>query len=277
MVVSRSDYVHGTDPIEQRRLSALNDLLNARSLDLLAIKAGARVLDLGCGLAQLTRAMARAAGRRGKVIGIERSEDQLAEANRQADAAGERGIIELRQGGAPELPLNEDEWGTFDVVHARFLLEHVPDPASVVRAMVRAARPGGRIVLEDDDHDLLRLWPEAPEVETVWRAYIRAYEVSGRDPFIGRRMVALLHGAGAAPARNHWNFFGSCSGRPDFAALCTNLAGILEGARESLLERNLIGRARFDAGMSALKAWSERPDAAFWYCTFWAEGTRRPA
>ena len=36
------------------------------------------------------------------------------------------------------------------------------DPLAVVRQMVRAVKPGGRVVLADDDHDLLRLWPEPP-------------------------------------------------------------------------------------------------------------------
>jgi 2-polyprenyl-3-methyl-5-hydroxy-6-metoxy-1,4-benzoquinol methylase len=47
--------------------------------------------------------------------------------------------------------------GHFDVAHARFLLEHVPDPLVIVRTMVRAVRPGGRVILADDDYEGLRL------------------------------------------------------------------------------------------------------------------------
>lgn len=39
---------------------------------------------------------------------------------------------EFRQGDARKLPLRKEEWGTFDVVHTRFMLEHVPDPMDVV-------------------------------------------------------------------------------------------------------------------------------------------------
>jgi SAM-dependent methyltransferase len=267
-----SDYLHGTAPAEQRRLSALNGLLNARSLQRLALRGGERILDVGCGLAQLSRAMARAAGPHGRVIGIERSGEQLAEAQRQAAEAGEERLVDLRRGAVSDLPLRDGEWGRFDVVHTRFLLEHVPDPEAVVEAMVRAARPGGRIVLEDDDHDLLRLWPEVREAVPLWLAYIQTYAASGCDPFIGRRLVALLHGAGAAPARNHWNFFGGCAGSPEFAALCDNFIGILAGARQAIVTLGGLDEARFDAGIAALTAWGKRPDAALWYCTFWAEG-----
>lgn len=217
--------------------------------------------------------MARAAGPQGRVVGIERSEEQLAEAHRQAAEAGEERLIEMRRGGAPGLPLSDEEYGTFDVVHTRFLLEHVSDPEAVVREMVRAARPGGRIVLEDDDHELLRQWPEVPEAGPLWGAYVRAYTESGRDPFIGRRLVALLHGAGARPSRNHWNFFGGCSGSQEFGALCDNFIGILVGARQAMVTLGGLDEARFDAGIAALAAWGRRPDAALWYCTFWAEGT----
>jgi cyclopropane fatty-acyl-phospholipid synthase-like methyltransferase len=45
-----SHYVHGTDPEEQRRLSRLNDILNAGSLRELGLRGGESILDLGCGL-----------------------------------------------------------------------------------------------------------------------------------------------------------------------------------------------------------------------------------
>ena len=122
----------------------------------LRLAGGERILDVGSGLGQLTRAMAQRAGR--TALGIERSSLQLGEARRLAQAAGEEGLTEFRQGPAEKLPLAEGEWGTFDVVHTRFLLEHVPDPAAVVQQMVRAARPGGRIILMDDTHDTHRLW-----------------------------------------------------------------------------------------------------------------------
>ncbi len=150
-------YVHGTDPAEQARLTRLNALMNTASLREIGPRPGERVLDLGCGLAQLTRDLARATGVR--ALGIERSPEQLAEARRQAQAAGEADLVELRAGDALAPPLGEAEWGAFDLAHARFVLEHVPDPLAVARALVGAVRPGGRIVLADDDHDVLRRGP----------------------------------------------------------------------------------------------------------------------
>jgi ubiquinone/menaquinone biosynthesis C-methylase UbiE len=271
---SSDHYIHGSTAEEQRRLSRLNDLLNAASLRELSIQGGERILDVGCGIAQLTRAMARAAGPTARVVGIERDSAQLEEAQRQAAATGETGLVELRDGDAVDLPLEAAEWGTFDLVHARFLLEHVADPAAVVRAMARAVRPGGRIVLADDDHDVLRLWPEPPGFASLWQAYIRSYDRLGNDPFVGRRLVAILYDAGVARIRNNWLFFGGCAGTPAFTDLVENLVKILNGARAVILATAHLAPAAFDQAIDALVYWGKRPDSAFWFPMCWAAGVR---
>jgi ubiquinone/menaquinone biosynthesis C-methylase UbiE len=267
-------YLHGSRPVEQRRLSDLNDLLNQTCLRELALAGGESVLDVGSGLGQLTRGMARAVAPRGRVLGVERDAQQLAEAQRQARKAGELDLVEWRQGDATKLPLERAEWGRFDVAHARFVLEHVSEPERVVRQMVRAVRPGGRIVLSDDDHQVLRLWPEPPGFTEVWQAYIRAYDRLACDPFVGRRLVSLLRNAGARPRRNHWVFFGSCSGAPEFPAFVRNLIGVIETAREDITRSLGVSAARFDRALRALRQWGRRSDAALWYALCWAEGVR---
>ncbi len=266
---AESSYIHGTTPEEQARLSQMNELLNRPYLRELALREGDRVLDVGAGLGQLTRAMARAARR--AVVAVERSAEQIAEARRQARADGEDELLDLRQGEATALPLSEGERGTFDVAHARFLLEHVRDPLAVVREMAAAVRPGGRVVLADDDHDLMRLHPEPPGFREVFQAFVRGYDRLGNDPFVGRRLASLLHQAGAAPARITWVFFGACAGEPGFRGIADNMAQVLIGARGLILEVG-IEAAQLDAAMGALEAFARRPDAAIWYAMAWAEG-----
>ncbi len=270
-----SHYLHGTAPDEQDRLSRLNDLLNERSLREMALRPGEKVLDVGSGLGQLTRGMARQVGA-AHVVGVERSEVQLAEARRLASQAGEDDAVEFRQGEATRLPLRDDEWGTFDVAHARFVLEHVPDPAAVVRELVRAVRPGGRVVLEDDSHEIFRLWPEPPGFGRLWRCYLRTYDRVGNDPLVGHRLVWLLHQAGAAPHRNTWLFFGACAGQPGLLEACVdNLVGLLQGVRGQILDLGEVEPVFFDGCLAAIRSWGKRPDAAVWYGSSWAEGRRR--
>ena len=270
-----SDYIHGSKPREQRRLSLMNRLLNESCIRELALEGGEAVLDVGSGLGQFTRELARAAGPEGRVVGIEGDPKQLAAARRLAGAEGEADGVEWRRGDVRSLPLARGEWGRFDVAHARFVLEHVGEPERVVEQMVRAVRRGGRVVLSDDDHQVLRLWPEPPGLDELWRTYIRAYDRLGCDPFIGRRLVALLHGAGARPVRNHWVFFGSCAGRPEFPALVENLIGVIESARAAITGPLALPARQFEATISATREWARRPDAAVWYALAWAEGVRR--
>ncbi len=266
-----SVYVHGTHEAEQTRLAALNDLINRRTIDEMQIRPGQRCLDVGCGLGQLAVAMGEATGVRGYVLGVERSEDQLAKAR---DAALGMAQIEFRRGDALHLPLRPDERAGFDIAVTRFLLEHVPDPLAVVRHMLISVKPGGRIILADDDHDVLRLHPQPPGVMNVWRAYIRLYDRFGNDPFVGRRLVQLLHQAGAKPKRNAWVWFGGCSNDESFVPLVHNIMGILKGCKDQLLLHELITADEFAFAMESLKRFAAREDAAIWFAMSYAEGTR---
>jgi len=238
----------------------------------MAPRRGERALDLGCGLAQFTRDIARATGVR--ALGIERSAEQIAVALRLAREAGEESLIEVRAGDALDPPLADAEWGAFDLAHARFVLEHVPDPLTVVRHLVRAVKRGGRIVLEDDDHDVLRLHPEPAGFSALWRGYVSTYHGLSNDPFVGRRLVALLSEAGAKPRRNAWLFFGACAGEKRFTPLLGNLAGLLDGARQMMLATGALDAARFDTALFELRLWGGRDDAAIWFARCWAEAIR---
>lgn len=270
--MSDRGYIHGTAAEEQQRLRLMNQILNEASLQELAPARGERVIEFGGGLCEFARIVARSTGV--PVVAIERSVEQIDKARRLATELGETELLDLREGDVFAPPLAEAERGSFDCAHARFLLEHLAEPQRAVDQMFAAIRPGGRIVLEDDDHDLLRLWPEPPGVMTLWRAYIRSYERLGNDPFTGRRLVEFLHRAGATPRRTTQIFFGSCAGNPTFDALVDNLAGFLSGALPTIVSLGLIDDAYADAALRSLGEWRSRPDAAFWYTMSWAEGVK---
>jgi SAM-dependent methyltransferase len=271
-MTSTSRYVHGTHPEEQQRLADLNALVNRASLAALAPRPGERALDVGSGLGQFARELARATGTR--VLGVERSPEQIARAAALADEAGEGALVEFRAGDALALPLTPVEWGSFDLAHARFLLEHVSAPQEVVNGMARAVRPGGRVVLEDDDHEALRLWPEPPGMMTVWRAYMRTYDRLGNDPLVGRRLVELLANAGLSPRRIALPMFGACAGDPAFPAYVANLLSIYVGARDAILATGGVSREDFERALVAIRDWGERRDATFWFAICWAEAVK---
>ena len=98
---------------------------------------GQRVLDVGCGGGILADAMARKGA---DVLGIDLAEKSLKVAQLHALEAGTSQItyrLVAAEALAAEMPDH------FDVVTCMEMLEHVPDPASVVQACARLAKPGG--------------------------------------------------------------------------------------------------------------------------------------
>jgi 2-polyprenyl-6-hydroxyphenyl methylase/3-demethylubiquinone-9 3-methyltransferase len=97
------------------------------------------VLDVGCGGGILAESMAR---RGATVLGIDMGEAPLAVGRLHAEKMGvER--IEYRQITVEELAATLP--ATFDVVTCMEMLEHVPDPASIVRACMTLVKPGGQV------------------------------------------------------------------------------------------------------------------------------------
>ncbi len=253
-------------------MSLLNTILNESCLRELDLRQGESILDIGSGLGQFTRLMAQTAGGQARTMGIERDPEQLAQARKLAEEAGEADLVEFREGDAMALPLHNSEWGSFDMAHARFLLEHVSRPAGVVEQMARSVRPGGRVVLCDDDHGDFRPWPEPEGFRAIWRAYVGTFETLGNDPYVGRKLVSLLAGAGLIPVRNGGVFFGGCAGDGRFDAIADNLIAAFLGAKDAMMSGNLLDETAFDTSIDELRRWKASPSSALWYSACFAEG-----
>lgn len=98
---------------------------------------GQRVLDVGCGGGILADAMARKGA---EVLGIDLAEKSLRVAQLHALEA-QTPRVHYREVSAEALA--EEQPGSFDVVTCMEMLEHVPDPGSVVRACAQLVKPGG--------------------------------------------------------------------------------------------------------------------------------------
>lgn len=99
---------------------------------------GTVAVDIGCGGGILTEAMAQAGA---QVTGIDMAEGPLSVARLHQIESGAE--VDYRQATAEELVASES--GRYDVVTCLEMLEHVPDPAAVIRSCAELARPGGHV------------------------------------------------------------------------------------------------------------------------------------
>lgn len=112
--------------------------LRANWIDEHAGLAGKKVLDVGCGGGILSEAMAQ---RGATVMGIDMGEAPLSVAELHKLESGVE--VEYRQVTAEALAAEMP--GQFDVVTCLEMLEHVPDPASIIQACYQLVKPGGQV------------------------------------------------------------------------------------------------------------------------------------
>lgn len=159
---------------------------------------GQQVVDVGCGGGILAEAMA---GRGAQVTGIDLAEQSLETARLHALETG----VEVDYRCVAAETLADEAPGTYDVVTCLELLEHVPDPASVVTACAALVRPGGQVFFSTINRNtrawlfaivgaehLLRLLPRGTHDA---QAFIRPAELArwSRDGGLVIRDMTGLH------------------------------------------------------------------------------------
>lgn len=131
---------------------ALHDI-NPLRLDFIedrAALAGKKVLDIGCGGGILAEGLAR---RGAEVTAIDLGDASLAVARAHANEQG----LEIEYRSIAAEALAEQAPASFDVVTCLEMLEHVPDPSSIVEAGARLVRPGGDVFFSTINRNLRAL------------------------------------------------------------------------------------------------------------------------
>ncbi|MGE6258841.1 demethylmenaquinone methyltransferase [Heyndrickxia sporothermodurans] len=108
----------------------------------MAVGKGNSALDVCCGTADWTIALAEAVGPEGKVYGLDFSKNMLKIGEEKVRKLG-LNQVEIVHGNAMELPFDND---TFDYVTIGFGLRNVPDYMQVLKEMLRVLKPGGMAV-----------------------------------------------------------------------------------------------------------------------------------
>jgi SAM-dependent methyltransferase len=191
----RTPEAHDSRPGEvsgarQEAVAALFDPVTFRHLEELGVGPGWRCWEIGAGGTTVASWLAKKAGPTGKVLLTD------------ADPSRVESVARPVESRAHRLGQDEPPGEGFDLVHARLTLADAPDRDRALRSMIRALRPGGRLLVEEADLELQPLLcPEESGAEQQLANRLRLglrhlLARHGVDLAHGRRLPRLLREAG---------------------------------------------------------------------------------
>ena len=172
---------------EQASIPAIQRL-RAATTDLLDVRLGHRLVDIGCGTGEVARALAARVGPTGSVLGLDASETMLAEARRRTGTTALP--VEFRRGDITRLDLPD---ASVDRIVCERVFQHLTDPQAAMAELVRVTRPAGRIVVIDTDWGLHAIHGAEPALTAK---IVDHWARSAANGLAGRQLPALFAGAG---------------------------------------------------------------------------------
>lgn len=174
----------------KKRLSVLSEILHEYSKALIGSDGnieGKSFLDVGCGGGDVSIMVAKMVGVHGHVTAIDFDEK----------------IIRLAEDDARRMQINNVSFYTksaynisdedaYDIAYSRFLLSHLTDASLVLNNMVRAIKPGGRIIVEDIDFSGHYCYPERWSFASYVRLFAAAAKNNGQNADIGLTLFQML-------------------------------------------------------------------------------------
>jgi SAM-dependent methyltransferase len=171
-----------------------------------------QVLDVGCGPGVLAAEVARRCPH-AHVRGLDLSPTRLAEAKQLGKGQSN---LQFQQGDAAALPFDD---ASLDLIYCRFLLEYLPDKHQAVAEMARVCAPGGHVILQDLDGQLLWHYPVDEQLQSDIEKAVHVLAPTGFDPLVGRKLFSLARDVGLADIQVRVEPYHLYAGRiddPDF-------------------------------------------------------------
>ncbi|MCZ6887783.1 MAG: methyltransferase domain-containing protein [Gammaproteobacteria bacterium] len=174
---------------------------------------GHTVLDFGCGPGFMSLALADMVGESGHVHGADINARFVADSTKRA--AG-RANVEFHHLTGAGVPLPDAH---VDRVLCKNVLEYVPNAAATLKELYRVVVPGGKIHATDSDWGFVLVEPWGKEgTERFFTAAAPAF----KEPFIGRKLLGLLRGAGCDEVSVRMAAFAD-QGASGFPSVLTNM------------------------------------------------------
>lgn len=252
-------YLHGHHD-SVLRAHAQRTAANSAAYLLPHLEVGMSVLDVGCGPATITIDLATRVAP-GQVVGIEPTDDvlEIARANAVRADAPEGLTFERADVYALDFPD-----GTFDVVHAHQVLQHLSDPVAALREMRRVCKPGGFLAVRDADYAAMAWFPDIGGIRRWQQVYRDTALAGGFHPDAGRMLKSWALAAGFeqfAVTGDVW-----CYAADDDVEWWSSTwadRAVHSGFADQAVERGVIDRLGLQQIREAWQEWGSAPDAWF--------------
>lgn len=247
---------------ERERLAGIEadwDPGTIRHLEGVGVAEGWWCLEIGAGAGSIARWLAERVGPDGRVVATDLD-------TRFVDALDLPNLEALRH----DIVADDPPAGPFDLVHARMVLEHLPDRAEALRRAVSTLAPGGRLIVEDLDWSSTGPVVPSEAFSRAVAAVLGLMEKAGYDPFYGRRLLGELESAGLVEVE----------GEGRSRILDANSPGVsfyrlsLEAVREPLVSSGALAESDVEAALALfgvpgfrvmtptlVAAWGRRPES----------------
>lgn len=218
---------------------------------------GQDLLDVGCGPGTITLDLAGRVAP-GAVVGIDAAAAVIDEVLRQP---GLPTNVSFRVGDVYGLDLDD---GSFDVVHAHQVLQHLSDPVAALREMRRVLRPSGVLAVRDGDYGSFTWAPGDPLLDRWLELYHQVTDRNRAEADAGRYLLGWVQTAGFSEARagsSTWTF-----ADPESRAWWGGLwADRMVGSAiaEQAVAYGLSDTDELAELATAWRRWADRPDGYF--------------
>jgi ubiquinone/menaquinone biosynthesis C-methylase UbiE len=190
------EYVLGNSIHEQERLKTQAKFLQQWSEQFFlsaGLEPGMRVLDLGCGMGDVSLLVAKLVGPSGRVTGIDRDRVVIEKARERIRDEGSDTQIEFLH--TDLFSFHADR--SFDAVVGRYVLLYQPDPVAAIRHAAEQVRPEGIIVFHEMDMaNRIQCYPDRTLFTEMYELIAETFRRSGHWTDLGLQLTRLFLDAG---------------------------------------------------------------------------------
>lgn len=236
------------------------------------VQEGWHCVDLGCGSLGILEPLSRHSGPTGRVIGVE---PRPALVKAATEFVRRSTLDNVRLLDTPTQRTSLPDVG-FHLVHARFLLSAGQDEGELLAEMLRLARPGGIVAVQEPHLSSWHCYPDHPAWTCLRDALRSAFSAAGADLDAGCRTFSRLRKAGLEDVRIRAAAI-ALQGVHPHKGLLFNLA---RSHRERILETGELGEPELDDALNECERIARDPDTvvvSFLVTQVWGRKGKRRA